>query len=48
MSSRLTIVWDKLLLEAWLASIIGREYQNRLVVKVSTNQAYLKQLGRGG
>ena len=47
MSSRLTIVRDKLL-KAWLAPIIGREYRNLLVIEVFTNQAYLKQLGRGG
>ena len=47
MFSRLPIVRDELL-EAWIAPIIGREYPNLLVVELFTNQAYLKQLGRGG
>ena len=47
MSSRLTLVRDKLL-EASLAPVIDREYRNLLVIEVFTNQAFLKQLGRGG
>ena len=47
MSSSLPIVKDELL-EAWIAPINGREYRKLFGVQLFTNQAYLKQLGRGG